>query len=219
MTTISAALIALSALSLAAPRVLADPERLQDAAEVIREMAGTDDKGIPTSLLTKARCVVVIPSLAKVAFGVGGQFGKGYLSCRTGSGWSAPGAIRVEGGSFGFQIGGSATDVILLVMNDRGMDKLLSNEFKVGADASVAAGPVGRQASAETDITMRAEMLAYSRSRGVFAGIAIQGTTLRQDNGENEEMYGREIPNREIVSGKVPAPAAAKPFLDALSKY
>lgn len=216
MKTMSAALIAVF---LAAPRVLADPERLQDAAEVIREMAGTDDKGIPTSLLTKARCVVVIPSLTKVAFGVGGQFGKGYLSCRTGSGWSAPGAIRVEGGSFGFQIGGSATDVILLVMNDRGMDKLLSNEFKVGADASVAAGPVGRQASAETDITMRAEMLAYSRSRGVFAGIAIQGTTLRQDNGENEELYGREIPNREIVSGKVPAPAAAKPFLDALSKY
>ncbi len=216
MKTTVAALIAVF---LAAPGISADPERLQDAADVIREMAGTDDKGIPTSLLNKARCVVVIPSLTKVAFGVGGQFGKGYLSCRTGSGWSAPGSIRVEGGSFGFQIGGSATDVILLIMNDRGMDKLLSNEFKVGADASVAAGPVGRQASAETDITMRAEMLAYSRSRGVFAGIAIQGTTLRQDNDENEELYGREIPNRQIVSGNIPAPAAAKPFLDALSKY
>ena len=199
--------------------VSADPERLKDAAEVIKEMATTDDKGIPTNLLNKARCVVVIPSLTKVAFGVGGQFGKGYLSCRTGSGWSAPGSIRVEGGSFGFQIGGSATDVILLIMNDRGMDKLLSNEFKVGADASVAAGPVGRQASAETDITMRAEMLAYSRSRGVFAGIAIQGSTLRQDSDENEELYGREIPNREIVSGKIAVPAAAKPFIDALSKY
>ena len=212
-----AALLTTVVLSSAA--LSADPDRLKDAADVIKEMATTDDKGIPTNLLNKARCVVVIPSLTKVAFGVGGQFGKGYLSCRTGSGWSAPGSIRVEGGSFGFQIGGSATDVILLIMNDRGMDKLLSNEFKVGADASVAAGPVGRQASAETDITMRAEMLAYSRSRGVFAGIAIQGSTLRQDSDENEELYGRKIPNREIVSGKVTIPAAAKPFIDALSKY
>jgi len=209
----------LTALVLSGAAISADPERLKDAADVIKEMATTDDKGIPTNLLNKARCVVVIPSLTKVAFGVGGQFGKGYLSCRTGSGWSAPGSIRVEGGSFGFQIGGSATDVILLIMNDRGMDKLLSNEFKVGADASVAAGPVGRQASAETDITMRAEMLAYSRSRGVFAGIAIQGSTLRQDSDENEELYGRKIPNREIVSGKVTIPDAAKPFIDALSKY
>jgi lipid-binding SYLF domain-containing protein len=212
-----AALLTTVVLSSAA--LSADPDRLKDAADVIKEMATTDDKGIPTNLLNKARCVVVIPSLTKVAFGVGGQFGKGYLSCRTTSGWSAPGSIRVEGGSFGFQIGGSATDVILLIMNDRGMDKLLSNEFKVGADASVAAGPVGRQASAETDITMRAEMLAYSRSRGVFAGIAIQGSTLRQDSDENEELYGRKIPNREIVSGKVTIPDAAKPFIDALSKY
>ena len=210
---------ALTAGVLSTAVVSADPDRLKDAAEVVREMATTDDKGIPTSLLKKARCVVVIPSLTKVAFGVGGQFGKGYLSCRTASGWSAPGSIRVEGGSFGFQIGGSATDVILLIMNDRGMDKLLSNEFKVGADASVAAGPVGRQASAETDITMRAEMLAYSRSRGLFAGIAIQGSTLRQDSDENEELYGREIPNREIVTGSVAVPANAKPFIDALSKY
>lgn len=216
MKTIAALM---TAVALSGTAISADPERLKDAADVIKEMATTDDKGIPTNLLNKARCVVVIPSLTKVAFGVGGQFGKGYLSCRTGSGWSAPGSIRVEGGSFGFQIGGSATDVILLIMNDRGMDKLLSNEFKVGADASVAAGPVGRQASAETDITMRAEMLAYSRSRGVFAGIAIQGSTLRQDSDENEELYGRKIPNREIVSGKVTIPDAAKPFIDALSKY
>jgi len=216
MKTIAALL---TALVLSGAAISADPERLKDAADVIKEMATTDDKGIPTNLLSKARCVVVIPSLTKVAFGVGGQFGKGYLSCRTGSGWSAPGSIRVEGGSFGFQIGGSATDVILLIMNDRGMDKLLSNEFKVGADASVAAGPVGRQASAETAITMRAEMLAYSRSRGVFAGIAIQGSTLRQDSDENEELYGRKIPNREIVGGKVTIPDAAKPFIDALSKY
>jgi lipid-binding SYLF domain-containing protein len=216
MKTIAALL---TAVVLSSTALSADPERLKDAADVITEMATAGDKGIPTNLLQKARCVVVIPNLTKVAFGVGGQFGKGYLSCRTGSGWSAPGSIRVEGGSFGFQIGGSATDVILLVMNDRGMDKLLSNEFKVGADASVAAGPVGRQASAETDITMRAEMLAYSRSRGLFAGIAIQGSTLRQDTDENEELYGREIPNREIVAGKIAVPAAAKAFIDALSKY
>ena len=210
---------AFTAVVLSTATLSADPERLQDAADVIKEMATTDDKGIPTSLLKKAKCVVVIPSLTKVAFGVGGQFGKGYVSCRTASGWSAPGSIRVEGGSFGLQIGGSATDVILLIMNDRGMDKLLSNEFKVGADASVAAGPVGRQASAETDITMRAEMLAYSRSRGVFAGIAIQGSTLRQDSDENEELYGKKIANRELVSGSVTIPATAKPFIDALSKY
>ena len=171
------------------------------------------------SLIAKARCVVIVPSLKKVALGIGGQYGKGYMSCRSEGGWTAPGALKVEGGSFGLQIGASATDVILLVMNERGVDRLLSNQFKVGADAAVAAGPLGREASAQTDITMRAEMLAWSRSRGVYAGIALQGSTIRQDTDENKDLYGREIDNKELVTGKVAVPPAAQGFLNALSKY
>jgi lipid-binding SYLF domain-containing protein len=160
-----------------------------------------------------------VPSLKKVAFGVGGQYGRGYMACRKDGGWTGPAGIRVEGGSFGLQIGGSATDVILLVMNQRGVDKILSNQFKVGADASVAAGPVGREASAQTDITMRAEMLAWSRSRGVFAGIALQGSTMREDSGENKELYGKEASNRDIVTGKIASPKAAEAFMKALANY
>jgi SH3 domain-containing YSC84-like protein 1 len=197
----------------------ADDKRLKDAELVLTEMAGAGDKGIPVSLLAKARCVVIVPGLMKGAFVVGGQYGRGYMSCRRDGGWSAPGAVRIEGGSVGFQIGGSSTDVIMIVMNDKGVDRLLSNQFKLGADAAVAAGPVGREATAQTDATMRAEMLAWSRSRGVFAGIALQGSTLRQDAGENKELYGRDITNREIVTGKVAAPAAAQGFIKALSKY
>ena len=209
------------AVLLAAPSLVltADSERLKDASLVLTEMAGMGDKGIPTSLIAKSRCIVIIPSLKKAAFVVGGQYGRGYMSCRKDGSWSGPAGIRVEGGSVGFQIGGSATDVILLVMNERGVDKLLGNEFKVGADASVAAGPIGREASAQTDITMRAEMLAWSRSRGVFAGVALQGSTLREDSGENKELYGRAVTNREIVTGQVAAPKIAEDFLKALSKY
>ena len=209
------------AVLLAGPSLVltADSERLKDASLVLTEMAGMGDKGIPTSLIAKSRCIVIIPSLKKAAFVVGGQYGRGYMSCRKDGSWSGPAGIRVEGGSVGFQIGGSATDVILLVMNERGVDKLLGNEFKVGADASVAAGPIGREASAQTDITMRAEMLAWSRSRGVFAGVALQGSTLREDSGENKELYGRAVTNREIVTGQVAAPKVAEDFLKALSKY
>jgi lipid-binding SYLF domain-containing protein len=198
----------------------ADVERLKNAATVLDEMAGSADKGIPTSLLQKARCVVIIPGVKKGALGIGGQYGRGYFSCRKEEGgWSAPGGIRIEGGSVGLQIGGSDTDVILLVMNPRGVDRLLSSRFTVGADASVAAGPVGRQASAQTDATMMAEMLAWSRSRGIFAGISLQGSTLREDNGENKELYGKELPNREIVTGKTAAPPAAEALLRALGRY
>ena len=199
--------------------VHASPERLKDAGLVLTEMASAGDAGIPTSLIAKARCIVVVPSMKKVALGFGGEYGKGYFSCRQEGGWTAPGALKMEGGSFGLQIGASATDVIMLVMNERGMDKLLSNQFKVGADAAVAAGPVGREASAQTDITMRAEMLAWSRSRGLFAGIALQGSTIRQDTDENKDLYGRDMTNKELATGKVAAPAAAQPFLSALSKY
>jgi lipid-binding SYLF domain-containing protein len=175
---------------------------------------------------------VIIPGVKKAALGVGGQYGRGYISCRPGtpnsadaaqpvvsSKWSAPGGIRIEGGSVGLQIGGAETDVILLVMNQKGIDRLLSNNFKVGADAAVAAGPVGRQATAETDITMRAEMLAWSRSRGVFAGLSLEGSTFRDDGGENKELYGREIANREILTGKVAPPKSTEGLLKALAKF
>jgi lipid-binding SYLF domain-containing protein len=197
----------------------ADDGRLKDAELVLTEMAGSFDTGIPKSLFSKARCVVIIPGVKKAALGIGGQYGRGYISCRLDGRWSAPGGIRVEGGSVGLQIGGSETDVILLVMNQRGVDRLLQNNFKVGADAAVAAGPVGREATAQTDITMRAEMLAWSRSRGVFAGISLQGSTLRDDSGENKELYGREIDNREVVSGKVAVPKAAEDLMKALAKF
>jgi lipid-binding SYLF domain-containing protein len=210
----------------------ADDGRLKDAELVLTEMAGSFDTGIPRSLFTRARCVVIIPGVKKAALGIGGQYGRGYISCRLDSPnsadaakpvipsrWSAPGGIRIEGGSVGLQIGGAETDVILLVMNQKGVERLLTNNFKVGADAAVAAGPVGREATAQTDITMRAEMLAWSRSRGVFAGISLQGSTLRDDGGENKELYGREIDNREVVTGKISPPKATESLLKALSKF
>jgi lipid-binding SYLF domain-containing protein len=197
----------------------ADDERLKTAALVLSEMAQAADKGIPQSLLAKAKCVVVVPGVKKAAIGFGGQYGRGYISCRReAGGWSAPGGIRVEGGSVGFQIGGSETDVILLVLNDRGVDRLLSSRFTVGADASVAAGPVGRSASAQTDATMMAEILAWSRARGVFAGVSLQGSTLRDDDGENRELYGRDVTNREVVTGTMAPPAAAADLMAALEK-
>jgi lipid-binding SYLF domain-containing protein len=198
----------------------ADDERLQTAATVLTEMTSSADNDIPASLMQKAKCVVVIPGVKKAALGIGGQYGRGYIACRRDvpGGWSAPGAIRIEGGSIGFQIGGSDTDVILLVLNDRGADRLLSSRFTVGADAAVAAGPVGRQASAETDATMMAEILAWSRSRGVFAGISLKGSTLREDDGENKDLYGREISNKDIVNGTVTAPPSAAPLMAVLAK-
>jgi lipid-binding SYLF domain-containing protein len=170
--------------------------------------------------VAKARCIVIVPGVKKAALGIGGQYGRGYLSCRRETGgWSAPGGIRLEGGSIGLQIGGSETDVILLVLNERGVDRLLASRFTVGADAAVAAGPVGRQASAQTDATMMAEILAWSRSRGVFAGISLQGSTLREDAEANKELYGSELSNRAIVRGSTEAPSAAAPLTDALQKY
>ncbi|MEZ5316061.1 MAG: lipid-binding SYLF domain-containing protein [Vicinamibacterales bacterium] len=209
------------AVTLAGRAVGADTERLKNAEAVLTEMAGSSDAGIPLDLFRKAECAVIIPGVKKAALGIGGQYGRGYISCRVDDrkGWSAPAGIRIEGGSVGLQIGGSDTDVILLVMPGRGKDRLLSSRFTVGADASVAAGPVGRQASAQTDATMMAEILAWSRSRGVFAGISLQGSTLREDAGENEELYGRAITNKELVTGRVPPPAAAAGLMAALAKY
>ena len=197
------------------------PKRLEAAADVLKEVMGIPEKSIPQDLLNKSQCIVIVPGLKKGAFIIGGKYGKGFVSCRAkgGAGWSAPGAIRVEGGSFGFQIGGSETDVIMLVMNERGVNRLLSTKFTLGADASVAAGPVGRSTQAETDAAMTAEILTWSRSRGLFAGLALSGATLREDEDWNRELYGRKIMNKEIVTTAIAPPAAAKSLLAELNRY
>lgn len=196
-------------------------KRLQASATVLSEVMGIAEKSIPQDLLNSAECVVIVPGLKKGAFIVGGKFGRGFITCRktSGLGWSAPAAVRVEGGSFGFQIGGSETDVIMLVLNKSGVDKLFSSKFTLGADASVAAGPVGRESSAQTDGKFRAEILTYSRSRGAFAGVSLQGASLRPDKDANEELYGSGKENKQIVMGNTEPPASAQPLLTALSKY
>jgi lipid-binding SYLF domain-containing protein len=197
------------------------PDRLSAAAETLSEIMSAPDKGIPQDLLEKAECIVVVPGLKKGAFIIGAKYGKGFMSCRkpNGVGWSAPGAIRVEGGSFGFQIGGSETDVVLLVMNKSGAKKLLSSKFTVGADASAAAGPVGRTSSAATDAQLHAEILTYSRARGLFVGISLEGATLRQDDEWNKDLYGKTISNNDLVMSDTRPPAAASKLLAELNKY
>ena len=196
-------------------------QRLDESAAVFNEIMGTPDKGIPQDLLAKAECVVIIPGMKKAAFVVGGQFGRGFVECRntSGTGWGAPAAVRMEGGSLGFQIGGSSTDLVLLVMNRRGMDRLLEDKFTLGADISVAGGPVGRTASADTDAQMTAEILAWSRSKGLFAGISLKGATLRNDLDQNEELYGKKLNNKEVLAGDVKPPESAGKLISALDKY
>jgi len=195
-------------------------KRLNAAADVLSEIMGAPDKGIPQDLLAKAACAVIVPNVKKGAFIVGAKYGRGFIVCRKKSGrdWSAPGGVKVEGGSVGFQIGGSETDVIMLVMNQGSIDKLLSSKFTVGADASVAAGPVGRTSSAETDVQLRAEILTYSRARGLFAGVALQGATLRPDDDANKDMYGRPMSNKDIVLGNVKPPATAARLIAELNR-
>jgi len=194
--------------------------RLRESGTVFSEIMSAPDRGIPHELLEKAHCVVVIPGMKKAAFVFGGQFGKGFITCRKGhTGWSAPAAVRVEGGSFGFQIGGAEIDVVMLVMNDRGADRLLSSQFTLGGQGEVAAGPVGRSATAQTDALMTAEILSWSRSRGIFAGISLQGATLRQDLDDNSALYGKKLENKEIVRGSVAAPKAASRLLKQLGQY
>jgi lipid-binding SYLF domain-containing protein len=196
-------------------------ERLASSADVFREIMATPDKGIPQDLLAKAQCVIIVPGLKKGAFVVGAEFGRGFAECRKadGYGWGAPGAVRVEGGSVGFQVGGSSTDVVMLVMNKRGMQKLLGDKFTLGADASVAAGPVGRTVDASTDARMDAEILAWSRAKGLFAGIALKGATLRNDADVNAELYRRKIDNKEVLSGAVEPPASSQALRSALDTY
>ena len=197
-----------------------DDERLRNCGTVLKEILDVPDD-IPQDLLDKADCVVVFPSVLKAAFIVGGSYGRGAMSCRKGQNfkgpWGAPTMMALEGGSFGFQIGGQATDFVLLVMNESGASGILSSKVKLGADASVAAGPVGRDASADTDLTLRAEILSYSRARGLFAGISLEGSTIRPDNGDNRRVYGRKIPARSIVlSGAVAVPPAAEQLISTL---
>ena len=196
-------------------------KRLNAAADAFKEVMDTPDKTIPQDLLNKAHCVVVIPGMKTGAFIVGGKYGKGFVACRKhdGVGWTAPAAVRVEGGSFGFQIGGTETDLFMLVMNDGGMKRLLTSKFTLGGDASAAAGPVGRETQAQTDAMMTAEILTWSRAKGLFAGVSLQGATLRPDDDWDKELYGHAISNREILTSGVAAPASAARFEADLNKY
>jgi SH3 domain-containing YSC84-like protein 1 len=224
----TAALVSLPVLyspstALAASSENKDNQRLENSGEVIKEILNVPDD-IPQDLIDKAECVIVIPSVIKIAFGFSGSYGRGAMTCRSGEHfkgpWGAPTMMRLEGGGFGLQLGGQATDFVLLVMNPRGARAILSSKVKLGADAAAAAGPKGRNAQADTDATMRAEILTYSRSRGLFAGVSLEGSTLRPDNDANESVYGRKIDAKDIVlKGVAPVPASARMLIDTLEKH
>jgi lipid-binding SYLF domain-containing protein len=196
-------------------------ERLDDSASLFTEIMGTPDKSIPQELLDKSYCIVLVPGLKKGAFVIGGKYGRGFTVCRApnGTGWGAPAAIRIEGGSVGFQIGVSSSDVILLVMNERGMKRLTSSKFTIGAEATAAAGPVGRNATAQTDALLSAEILSWSRSRGAFAGVSLDGATLRNDIDENQAMYGQRWDSKQILESPTKPPASASRLIELLNKY
>jgi lipid-binding SYLF domain-containing protein len=216
-------LAVVTALALA-PLLAKDNEpvkRLIEAADVLTEVMNAPDQGIPQELIEHAHCIVIVPDLKTAAFMFGAKYGKGYMSCRNakGPGWSAPATVRIEGGSVGFQIGGSSTDLIMLVMNERGAKKLLESKFTLGAEGSVAAGPVGRTATAQTDAQMHADILSWSRSQGLFAGLALQGATLRQDLDDNATLYGRKLDNKTIVTSGVRPPKSAAKLMALLNRY
>lgn len=194
-------------------------KRIDASAKVLTEIMDTPDKAIPDKVMSDAKCIAVIPSMVKIAVGFGGNHGKGVATCRTAAGWSAPAPITIAGGSWGLQLGGQAVDIVMVVTNNDGMQHLLSSRFKLGADASAAAGPVGRDVAADTDVKMRAEVLTYSRARGLFAGIDLSGAVLTQDKDETRLLYGSFMPFSEILSGKVQPTAVSAPFLTAVSKY
>src|SRR5437588_6983515 len=194
-------------------------KRIDNAANVLTEIMATPDKAIPDSIMSDARCIAVVPSMIKIAIGIGGNHGKGVATCRTPNGWSAPAPIAITGGSWGLQLGGQAVDLVMVVTNDQGMQHLLSSKFKIGADASAAAGPVGRDAGADTDWKMRAEVLTYSRARGIFAGIDLNGSAVTQDKDETRILYGSFIPFSEILGGKVRPKEESESFLAAIRKY
>jgi len=194
-------------------------KRVREAADVLGEILNAKDGGIPDDLLNGAHCIGVVPNLKRAGFIVGAKYGKGVISCRTATGWSAPSMIQIEGGNIGLQIGAGETDVVFVVNNAKGEEKLMKSKFTIGADASAMAGPVGRSLTAQTDAAMRAEILSYSRSRGVFAGVTLDGATLRADDSDNRKVYGRDVTQEEILHGKVQPTAAATPFLTILKRY
>jgi len=193
--------------------------RLRAAADVFHEVTSAPDKGIPRDLLEKAQCVIIVPGLKKAAFIVGGDYGRGYALCRHAGGWSGPAAIKFGGGSFGAQIGAESTDVVMLVMDRKGMENLAKDKFTVGADASAAAGPVGRTAAADTDASLHAEILSWSRAHGAFAGVSLDGTVVSKDGGEDRKLYGTEVSNRAVLYGEVPPPAVAGVLTGELDRY
>ena len=222
LTAISVLLAAMSGVLYAKDKddKASDPvKRIDAAANVLDEIMGAPDKGIPREVLEDAKCVGVVPSMIKGGFIVGARYGKGVATCRTESGWSAPAPFTVAGGSWGLQIGGEAVDLVMLIMNDKGMEHLLSSKFKLGAEGSAAAGPVGRQAEANTDWKMRAEVLTYSRARGVFAGLELNGAVIKQDDDDTRILYGKEVPFKDILTGQVRAPEGSERFLAAVRKY
>jgi SH3 domain-containing YSC84-like protein 1 len=194
-------------------------KRLNSAASVLSEVMSAPDKGIPLDLLARAQCIVIVPGLKGGAFGVGAKYGKGFFSCRKGADWSAPAAVRIEAGSVGFQIGLISTDLILLVMNRKGAHRLLTTQFTLGGQGEAAGGPVGRSTTAQTDLSLRAEILSWSRSRGAFAGVSLQGATLRQDVGDNQDIYRRPLTNKQIINGPVAWPQDASELHGVLQKY
>ena len=194
-------------------------KRIEASAKVLDEIMAIKDKAIPDKVMKNAQCIAVIPSMVKIAIGFGGSHGKGVATCRTENGWSAPAPLTITGGSWGLQLGGQAVDLVMVVTNQSGMEHLLSSKFKLGADASAAAGPVGRDAGADTDIKMKAEVLTYSRARGLFAGIDLNGAAVTQDKDETRLLYGKFLPFSEILNGKVEPPASSQPFLVAVKKY
>jgi lipid-binding SYLF domain-containing protein len=220
LITILAIAGSVGTVAFAADREVKVDDRLDASADTLMDMMRASDHGIPGDLLDKAKCIVVVPGMKKAGFIFGAKYGKGFATCRRagGSGWSAPAAMQVEGGSFGFQIGASETDVVLLVMNDGGMKHLLSDKFTIGGEATAAAGPLGRDATAQTDAELNAEILSYSRSRGLFAGVSLEGATLAPDGETNRELYGHDSTNREILTGDFKTPAAAVKFERALHR-
>lgn len=216
-------IVSLAGMALVLPALASDRAddmaRIQKATQVIQEIMATPDQGIPQELLESAKCVAVIPGEEKAAFIFGGNYGKGVATCRASGGWSAPMFLAVGGGSVGFQIGGSFTDVVMLFMNDHALQSLLSDKFKIGADASVAAGPVGRHAAAGTDIKLNAEILTYSRSKGAFAGVSLDGAVVQADKSGDKAMYGANVARQAILSGKVAVPPSARKLLSELTTY
>jgi len=194
-------------------------QRLRSAATVLHEILSAPDKGIPEDLLARAQCVMIVPGLKKGAFLVGGEYGRGFAVCCRDGVWGGPAAIRFGGGSFGAQIGGESTDVVMLVMNRHGMEKLASDKFTIGGDGSAAAGPVGRTSAADTDILLHAEILSYSRTRGVFAGVSLDGTVVSQDHSEDRKLYGRDVRNQGVLMGDVRPPEVARSLISELERY